>query len=246
MAQLAYILSGAAPVMKKFQYGVTLTAVGIPFTIPAAGTAGVVIGTTTGATDLVGLSLDQGLDKLGGAQSTYTTTQGTGASSAERMVTLIINPDAAWRFLMSGGATDNTTLATQTVTTAQADGTAVTTGASWTSSVEYDEGYVWGLTGANAGAARKITSTSSTAGTVTIPFDYPIAVGDTFLRCPYTPMQGATIQLTTALTQANAIISVATGAPFRPIELILRDASDSGATNSYVVAISNSHALNLA
>jgi hypothetical protein len=245
MAQLAYILSGAAPVMKKFQYGVTLTAVGIPFTIPATDTAGVVIGTTTGATDLVGFSLDQGLDKTGAAQSTYTTTQGTGASSAERMVTLIINPDAAWRFLMSGGATDNTTLATQTVTTASSTGVAVTTAAEW-SNPTYDEGYVWGLTGANAGQARKITSVSSTAGTVTIPFDYAIAVGDTFLRCPFTPMQGATVQLTTALTQANAIIAVATGAPLRPIELILRDASDSGATNSYVIAISNSHALNLA
>jgi hypothetical protein len=148
--------------------------------------------------------------------------------------------------LMSGGATDNTTLATQTVTTASATGVAVTTAASWTSAVEYDEGYVWGLAGANTGQARKITSTSSTAGTVTIPFDYPIAVGDTFLRCPWTPMQGATVQLTTALTQANAIISVATGAPFRTVELILRDASDSGATNSYLIALSNSHALNLA
>lgn len=245
MAQLAYILSGAAPVMKKFQFGVTLTAAGIPFTIPAANTAGVVIGTTTGATDLVGFSIDAGLDKTGAAQSTYTTTQGSGASSAERMVTLIINPDAAWRLLMSGGSTENTALSTQTVTTASSGGTAVTTGATWTGT-EFDEGYVWGLTGANAGQARKITSTSATAGTVTIPFDYGIAVGDTFLRCPYTPMQGATVQLTTLLTQADASIAVATGAPFRPIELVLRDGSDSGATNSSVIVISNSHALNLA
>jgi hypothetical protein len=94
--------------------------------------------------------------------------------------------------------------------------------------------------------ARKITSTSSTAGTVTIPFDYGILVGDTFLRCPYTPMQGTTVQLTTNLYQANATISVGTGAPYRPVELILRDGSDSGATNSFVVAVSNSHALRLA
>lgn len=245
MAQLAYILSGAAPVIKKFQFGVTLTQAGIPFTIPASNTAGVVIGTTTSAVDLVGFSLDAGLDKTGLAQSTYTTTQGTGANSAERMVTLIINPDAAWRLLMSGGATENTALSTQTVTSASGGGTAVTTGATWTGT-EFDEGYVWGLAGANAGAARKITSTSATAGTVTIPFDYAVAVGDTFLRCPYTPMQGTKIQLTTNLYQADASIAVGTGGDFRPIELILRDGTDAGATNSFVVAVSNSHALRLA
>lgn len=245
MASLAYILSGAAPVMKKFQYGVTLVASGIPFTIPASNTAGVVIGTTTGATDLVGFSLDQGLDRTGLAQSTYTTTQGTGANSALRTVTLIINPDAVWRFTMCQGATENTALTLRTVTTASSGGTAITTAESWTGT-EYDEGYTWCYSGANAGDARKITSTSATAGTVTIPFDYATVVGDTFIRVPWTPMQGTTIQLTTLLTQADASIAVGTGAPFRPIELILRDITDFGQTNSYVVAVSNSHALRLA
>ena len=60
------------------------------------------------------------------------------------------------------------------------------------------------------------------------------------------PMQCATVQLTTNLYQADASIAVATGAPFRPVELRLRDATDSGATNSYVLFVSNSHALNLA
>ena len=245
MAALAYILSGAAPVMKKYQFGVTLTAAGIPFTIPASTTPGVVIGTTTGATDLVGFSLDAGLDKTGLAQSTFSTTQGSGANSAERMVTLVINPDAAWRMLMSGGATNGTALATQTVTTASAGGTAVTTGTAWNAPT-YVEGIVWGLTGANAGSVRKIPSVSGTAGTVTIPFDYAIAVGDTFARAPYNAMQGTSIQLTTILDQADASIAVGTGAPYRPIELILRDNSDLGTTNSFVVAVSNSHALRLA
>lgn len=247
MASLAYILSGAAPVIKKFQFGVTLTNPGIPFTIPASNTAGVVIGTTTGATDLVGFSLDTGMTGVtGAAASTFTTTQGTGDNSAYRVVSLVINPDAAWKFMMSGGATEGTALSTQTATSASSGGTAVTTATDWSSPTTYDEGYVWGLTGANAGAARKITSVSSTAGTVTIPFDYAIAVGDTFLRCPYTPMQGTTVQLTTNLYQADASIAVATGAPFRTTELILRDGSDLGATNSFVVAVSNSHALRLA
>src|SRR5258708_372695 len=179
MAQLAYILSGAAPVVKKFQFGVTLTALsagggGIPFTIPAANTAGVVIGTTTGATDLVGLSLDAGTDsRTGLTNNTYVTAQQTDGTSAQRVVSLIINPDACWSWKMCQGSTENTALTLRTVTTANTAGTAVTTAESWTST-EYDEGYTWCYAGANASQARKITSTSSTAGTVTVPFDYTI------------------------------------------------------------------------
>lgn len=246
MASLAYILSGGAPVIKKFQFGVTLTAAGIPFTAMAAGTPGVVIGTTTGATNLVGFSLDKGLDRFGLGQSTYTTTQGSGvtstggANSALRTVTLIINPDAAWRLTMSQGATSSTALTKQATTSASSGGTAVTTGTDWTSP-QYADGYVWGFDGANAGDARKITSTSATAGTVTIPFDYAIASGDNFLRCPYSPTMANTVQLTTDLTQADASIAVGTGAPYRVVELILRDSTDLGQTNSYVIVVSDSH-----
>lgn len=246
MAQFDYDIYGSVPVVKKFQFGVTLTAVGIPFTVPAANTAGVVIGTTTGATDLVGLSLDQGsVLRTGTAQSTYSTTQGTGSSSAERYVSLVINPFAVWAWKMTQGATENTALSLRAVTTASAGGTAITTAESWTGT-EYDEGVTWGFDGANAGAFRKITSTSSTAGTVTIPFDYATVVGDNFIRAPYWPMQTVTIQLSTLLTQADASIAVGTGAPFRVVELRLRDQTDAGRTNSWVLGVSNSHALNLA
>lgn len=246
MAQFDYDYYGSIPVVKKFQFGVTLTQAGIPFTVPAAGTAGVVIGTTTGATDLVGQSVDKGTVATTGAQqSTYTTTQGTGANSAERVVSLIVNPFAVWAWKMSGGATEDTALSSQTVTTASSGGTAVTTAAEW-SNPTYDEGVTWGYTGANAGRVRKVTSVSSTAGTVTIPFDVATVVGDVFLRAPYWPMQTVTIQLTTNLYQADASIAVGTGAPFRVVELRLRDATDAGNVNSFVLAVSNSHALNLA
>lgn len=234
--ELAYTLFGSAPLMKKFQVNATVARAGVPHLIPGAGNAGLVLGTTTGATDLVGVNLDT---------ATYVTAQQTDGSSAARMITVVINPDAVWRMLMSGGATENTALALQTVTTASTTGLDVTTAASWTST-EFDEGYVWGYDGANAGQARKITSTSATAGTVTVAFDQDTVVGDNFLRCPYSPMQGATIQLSTLLTQADASIAVGTGAPFRPIELLLRDINLEGRTNSFVLAVSNSHALRLA
>lgn len=239
-------LYGSVPVIKKYQYAATIAQLGIPFLIPAAAGSGLVQGTTTGATDLVGMNIDKGFNLLQLPQSTYTTTQGTGANSAERMVSVIINPFAVWSGKMSGGATEDTALALQTVTTASSGGTAVTTAASWTSPVEYADGVTWGYTGPNAGRYRKITSSSSTAGTVTVPFDYATVVGDTFLRAPHYPMFGTTIQLTTNLYQVNSIISVGTGAPFKCIELRLRDSTDSGITNSFVLFISNSHALNLA
>lgn len=247
MAQFDYDLYGSVPVVKKFQFGVTLTAVGIPFTVPAANTAGVVIGTTITATDLVGMSVDQGsVLRTGTVQSTYSTTQGTGTSSAERYVSLIINPFAVWAWKMTQGATENTALTLRPVTTASAGGTAITTNEDWSSTSTYDEGVTWGFDGANAGAMRKVTSVSSTAGTVTIPFDYATVVGDNFIRAPYWPMQTVTIQLSTLLTQADASISVGTGAPFRVTELRLRDQTDAGRSNSWVLGVSNSHALNLA
>lgn len=240
-------LYGSLPIIKKYQVATSTTAVGQPWLACATSTAGLAIATTTGAADMVGVNLDS---------ATYTTTQGTGkalpqgtsaGTSAERLVSIIINPFAIWRLKMSGGATENTALAKQTVTTASSGGTAITTGATWTSGTEYADGVTWGFTGANAGAIRKITSTSSTAGTVAVPFDYGTVVGDVFLRAPYWPMSQVTptIQLTTLLTQANAIISVNTGASFHCYDLLLRDGSSSpsGQTDSYVFAIAGDHLL---
>lgn len=229
--ELAYTMGGAAPLLKKYQVNATTARAGVPLVIPGAGNAGLVLATTTGAADMVGVNIDS---------ATYVTAQQTDGTSAEREVTVIINPDAVWRMKMSGGATEDTALALQTVTTASSDGLAVTTAAEW-SSPTFDEGVVWGYEGANAGAFRKITSVSSTAGTVTVAFDRDTVVGDTFLRAPYWYIQGITIQLTTLLTQADASIAVATGAGFKTVEMILNDISDSGRTNSFVFAVPTDH-----
>ena len=81
---------------------------------------------------------------------------------------------------------------------------------------------------------------------MTVAFPNDTAVGDNFLRCPYSPMQTVTVQLTTNLTQADASIAVGTGAPFRVVELILNDVGGEGRTRSYVEFVSNSHALDFA
>lgn len=230
--EYAYSLCGhSAPVFKRYQVNASVARVGVPLVIPGANNAGIVLATTTGAADMVGCNIDT---------ATYVTAQQTDGTSAERTVGVIVNPDAVWKVKLSGGATEDTALALQAVTTASTDGLDITTGATWTGT-EFDEGVVWGYDGANAGQYRKITSTSSTAGTVTVAFNYDTAVGDNFLRAPYWPIQTITVQLTTLLTQADASIAVGTGAGFKVVEMELKDSSDSGRTNSYIYMVPTDH-----
>ena len=228
------LLSGGAPVVKKYQINATVSNVGVPLLIGGANEAGLDLPTTTAAADVVGLNLDT---------ATYSTTQGTGSSSAESLVSVVINPDAIYRARMSGGATEGTALTLYDVTTANAAGTTITTGDDHTSP-EFDEGVVWGYDGANVSQSRKITSTTSTAMVVTVPFDNDTIVGDNFLRAPYWAMQGVTVQLTTNFYEADASIVVATGAPFLPIDMELNDISSEGRNTSYVHMIAGDHFLN--
>lgn len=232
--EFAYAMSGAVGHVKKYQIAATVSNAGIPFLIPAADAAGVAQGTTTGATDFLGCGLD--------ASVTYVTAQQTDGTSAERLVSIVVNPDAVWEALMSGGATEGTALTLYDVTTASATGLSVTTGDDW-SSPQFDEGVLWGYDGANAKQARRITATSTTAATVTVALDRDTVVGDNFLRAPYWPIGTTTLQLTTNLYQADASIAVATGAPYRVLEMTLNDLASNGRTNSYVRFIARDHIL---
>jgi len=231
--EVSGLLSGGAPLIKKYQINATVSNTGIPLLVGAADEAGLDLPTTTVAADVVGLNLDTAV---------FSTTQGSGENSAERLVSVVINPDAILRARMSGGAAEGTALALQTVTVANAGGTVITTGAEW-SNPEFDEGIVWGFSGSGVGQERKITDTSATAGTVLVPFDFATIVGDEFLRAPYWAMQGTTVQLTTLLTEADASIAVGTGAGFKVIDTELGSLSDEGRTNSFVHMIPTDHFL---
>lgn len=224
-------MSGGNQCVKKYQVAASVTVRGVPLLMPIAGGAGLAAATTTSAADMVGVSQDL---------ATYVTGQQTDGTSTERTVTVLINPDAMWAMLMSGGATAGTALTLRAVTTASSTGLVVTTAEDW-SSPTYDEGIVWGYDGANAGSARKITSVSATAGTVTVAFDRDTVVNDNFIRAPYWPVQGTAIQLTSDLAQADASIAVGTGAEFKTVELILGDISNGGRSNSYVIAVAGDH-----
>lgn len=229
--RFAYTIGGGAPVYKKYQIAASVTTAGVPLLIPAADGAGLAAATTTSLADMVGCTFDT---------ATYVTAQQTDGTSAERTVGVIINPDAVWAALLSQGATLGAALTLRAVTTASATGLVVTTAESWTGT-EYDEGVVWGYDGANAGQARKITSTSATAGTVTVPFDQDTVVGDNFIRAPYWPVQSTAMQLTTNLDGADASIAVGTGGGAKCVELILGNLSNSGRTDSWTLWIPTDH-----
>ena len=231
--KFAYSLSGNKMLVRRYQVNATFANAGVVALDPGADNAGVAISTTTSFADAVGVSLDT---------ATYVTAQQTDGTSAERKISIILQPDAVYRATLSGGATENTALTLYPVTTLSSDGLAVTTATDWTSP-EWDEGSVWGYDGANLGQIRKVTSTSSTAATVTVPFDYDTVVGDNFLRAPYNPLQTLTLQTTTNLYQADASIAVGTGGAVRVIDIIHRDISNEGRTKSEVLFILGDHAL---
>ncbi len=229
--EVSGLLSGGAPLIKRYQVNATVSEIGIPLLIGTSEEAGLDLPSTTVAADVVGLNLDT---------ATFTTTQGTGADSAERLVSVIINPDAILRARMSGGATSGTALAQHTVTAQDTGGTVITTGTTW-ASPDFDEGVAWCFSGANVGQQRKIVDADATSATVLVPFDNTIEVGDVFLRAPYQRMQGANVQLTTELTEANANIVVGTGAGFKTIDWELLDLSDDGTLKSAIYMIPTDH-----
>ncbi|MCK5610488.1 hypothetical protein KAR91_51925 [Candidatus Pacearchaeota archaeon] len=225
------ILSGTAPVLKKYFLDAA-TAKGVPLLMPAAGDAGLAQPTTTSAADMVGLATDAGA---------YQTAQNSDGSDPAAEVSVCVNPDAVFGAMLSGGAAESTALSKQTVTTESTTGLAVTTGTEW-SSPTFDEGTVWGYSGANAGKIRKITSVSSTAGTVTVAFPLDIAVGDVFLRAPLAVISTLSVTLTTAFLQVDASAALsASAAEFKPIDHRLYDEAGDGLTDSVVLMLSDDH-----
>jgi hypothetical protein len=233
--EFVYDLSGTStPIMKKYQVAATNNVIGRPYLVVVADGTGIVLGTTTGVVDAIGVNVD--------AAGTYVTAQQSDNSDTARLTTIIINPNAVYRLPLSGGATEGTALALATVTAAAADGLTVTSTGITYNSPQLDEGTIFGYSGANAGKARKITSTAATVATLTVALPYDTVVGDTFFATPYTPTQTETLQLTTNCTQADASIAVGSGGTWHVIEQLLLDVGGNGRTNSYVFAMLQDHA----
>lgn len=230
--EFAYDVSGTSiATIKKYQVAATNTQLGIMY-LRSAG-AGVVKATTTGAANALGSNID--------TAGTYVTAQQTDNSDTARLTSIIVNPGAVYKLLLSGGATEGTALSPRTVTTASSDGLTVTTSAFDWSSPQFDEGTIWGYDGANAGKVRHIDSTTSVAALVVVAFPLDTVVGDRFLGAPFTPAQTITLQLTTNLYQADASIAVGTGGAWDIVELLCNDLGGYGTTSSYVFAMPQDH-----
>jgi hypothetical protein len=237
---LQRLMSGGAPCLRKYQVSATVSVLGVPHLVSAAGAAGLSVCTTTGCVNMVGINTDT---------ATYATAQQSDGSDPDALCTFITNPDAVWKIPLSGGATENTALTMYPITTASSDGLTITTSgnANWASPT-YDEGTVWGYDGANAGIVRKITSVSGSAITVTVALPRDTVVGDNFLFAPIHPFSASTphtLTLTTALTQARQDVAVASNtAEFICIAINANDISDNGRYTSSVLCMSRYHALN--
>lgn len=189
-------LVGGAALLRRFKIGATVVK-GQLVCVDNGNNYGEVgaPASVTDYTEAVGVTTEAG---------TATTTQGTGASSADVLVEVQYGPWAIYRGRCSGGDTSDTALDTSTDgnlltnTSASTAGTVITSANVGTSS--FASGIMVALVGANAGQARTITSHSdNTSETVRAPFDNTIAVGDTFLRAFGFGNQG--LELTTNYTQ---------------------------------------------
>jgi hypothetical protein len=224
--EYAYDLSGGSTaIVKKYQVAATNTVIGRPYLKNADDGTGIVLATVSGAVDYVGVNID--------AAGTYVTAQQTDNSDTARLTSIIINPLAVYRARLSGGATDGTALSAASVTTASTDGLSVTTSAFDPNSPDLNEGTIWGYTGANAGRARKITSTAANVATVIVSFPFDTAVGDQFLYANVHPTRSILAQFTTNMTELDATATLSSDATVITVEMILNDSSGNGTTESY-------------
>ena len=229
-------LHGGAPIIKKYQIAQDVDNIGVALLASTGAEGGLDLSTATNADDIVCLNLDT---------ATYVSAQQAGGADVEREVSVIINPDAIIKIMLSGGATSGTALSTYAVTTATTDGLDVASTNFGTASM--DSGSVWFYDGVNAGQKRKIvTWTNSTTADPAVAFNGDHQVGDLAMVAPVWPMEidTASITLTTELDQMDASAAVSTAAAaFQCIETVLGTIADEGTTKSFILAVSNDHFL---
>ena len=243
---LAYTIGGSAPVKKRYKLGVTITtAVGVPIMIGTTANAGVIFLAATAisaVTDCVGVSLDTGV---------YSTSQG----DAEGLITVIINPDAAWRMRMSANATAGTQLTLTTNDVAETAGTVIDkTGATGAgdpdpNSPDMIEGTAVCVSGNNKGQSRHIVTTGATTATVTVPFLNDILSGDEFILVPWSVENAVSnlVWLTANLTECRQGIAAGSVGVIMSILDMDWDYADTGSArrNSYLHALISDSVFNV-
>jgi len=225
-------LYGGGPHIKRYQAGTTITTRGIPLlgAVDAGTDLGSVEPSTASTPVNTGSQVGIGLDLTG-------TVAATGATTADIMVTVEVRPDAIIRAKMSGGTASDTALATTTATSAD------TTGATVTGSTTYDNGAVWGYTGANVGEYRRA---DDTAGSMAISFPNGILTTDTYIAvhgfpCGVELTAVETHDLTATLDQLVAQTAITDKNEFVIYDIEPNAADNDGINNSYFHLIQNNH-----
>ena len=185
---------------RKFKVSAASVVLGQPVIWLDAGTGSITTpASATDLTDAVGVTTEAG---------TQSTTQGTGDSSADVQVEVIFNPGAVWRTQIVPSATSGTNYALAdgyliTNGTETAAGLVIVDAVTGGTDADANNGYQFGVTGQNAGASRVlVTHDAGVGNTVTIPYDYTIAVGDTFVYSQYGPGVRS-VDMTTDFTQLD-------------------------------------------
>lgn len=231
--ELAYMLGGGAPVIKRLMAGTTMSTAGIP-----------VLGAVDAATDLgsiepIGASaaVNTG-SQVGLLIDTTGTVAATGITDSNDLFgSVIINPDAVLRARANNGTTSGTALATTAPTAADA------TGATLTGATTFDNGAVWGNTGTNVGEIRRADDAS---GSLSINLPTGTATTDTYIAvhgfpCSVELTNWECYDLTTDLTEIVAQTAVVDTDNFATVDIEFRDASEDGVNNSYYHLIANNH-----
>ncbi len=217
--EFAYDLSGSSTAfIKKYQVAASNTQLGVPYLQNAgSGGTGIVLATTTGAANALGVNVD--------TAGTYVTAQQSDNSDTQRLTSVIVNPHAVYKASLSGGATSGTAMTLFTATSGGSDGLTIVMDSS-VASPDLDETYLFCLSGTNAGKKRKVTSTSSSTATFIVAWPLDVVAGDTFMGTGMTPTQTEALTLTTDLTSIRGDLAP-TGAAFNCIELVLDGRSSS-------------------
>lgn len=232
--ELAYTLSGGAPVVKRYQASATISTAGSALTgVTAANTDG-------GSVQLATAGSSAETQGNLGANVDITGTVAETADIQDVLVSVIINPDAVWRAKMAGGTASDTALSAGTISTAD------TSGVTLTGVTTIDDGGVWGAAGANVGQ-ESLRRADDGSGSISVAMSNGTIVGDTFYVCAGFP--GAVLaagngflQLTASLDQFDATSQNAVNDNYIIVDLEVNDDSNSGSTNSFYHVVAYAHA----
>lgn len=207
----------AGALTARFKIGATVAA-GQVAILDDAGPGEITDPTTTAFADAIGVTQEAG---------TYSTTQGTGASTAEVLVYTVYNPFAIFRSAISGASTGNDDVALSLTENdvSSANGGTGTQGVTDTDlpSDSMLGGLVYALSGGNKSQSRIITTFVS-AGTlfVTVPFDNTIASGDKFVAFGAS-REAQVLEISTSFTQVPQWYPTATGGAAAILRVIVDD-----------------------